>query len=252
MPLDDKGRIEVRASRRWNCLLVLCPRRPFLAPTSWSAAVLRRFRWVASEAKRLCAVGGGREGGASSARTPRCFAHFGVDHRTSRSVWSAVPRGTAFGSGDVSPVEQRGLSRCLAQRKAPARAGALHTLRAVRSGAQCPAKRLGGRRLSPAPHTQVKSRSDAMKVAVGLIPRTGIRPRSLRRGATPEAFKRRSATRYQTPVLLRGLKSTATFARSLRDARGKRLRHVEGWRTARRQARCGRAAAQDTTVLKAS
>ncbi len=69
------------------------------------------------------------------------------------------------------------------------------------------------------------SRSEALTVAVGFSPRVGANEEQ-RRGATHEvsspAIKRRYAT-LAPPALIRGLKPTATFIRSLRDPTAVRL-----------------------------
>jgi len=57
------------------------------------------------------------------------FATKGCRVPTPRSVWSAVPQGTAFDRRADLPVRVPMLRRCPACRKAPARAGAVHTLR---------------------------------------------------------------------------------------------------------------------------
>jgi len=64
------------------------------------------------------------------------------------------------------------------------------------------------------------SRSEALRVAVGFSPRSGVL-KEPRRGATPESgkldrIKRRSATQ-RASAMIRGLKPTATVGMSLRD-----------------------------------
>jgi hypothetical protein len=64
------------------------------------------------------------------------------------------------------------------------------------------------------------SRSDATTVAVGFSPRSAGEI-LLRRGATPElwpAFQPSLRDGLSVPVSIRGLKSTATFTKSLRDS----------------------------------
>ena len=56
------------------------------------------------------------------------FATKGCRVPTPRSVWSAVPQGTAFDRRADLPVRVPMLRRCPACRKAPARAGAVHTM----------------------------------------------------------------------------------------------------------------------------